>query len=175
MHDVTEPSRRSVSGIADPLMSFNDSNQVEDASLLIGHDVIQEDAFRVIGHVTHAELQRLELVPSKGRAPKDVVWDFAHHIAAKLLQGTPLEAIDVKAGATRFFPDIAKSGGDRDRATKYAKIIARVLSSTRRGGGCVAFDGFDRASRAASVATLHGGCRRSRPADRGEERDAGGA
>ena len=107
-------------------MSFR-SNQVEDASLLTGHDAIQEDRALAIGHVTHAELQRLELVPSKGRAPKDDVWDFAHHIAAKLLQGTALEAIDVKAAATRFFPGIAKSGGNRDRATKYAKIIAEYF------------------------------------------------
>jgi hypothetical protein len=60
-----------------------------------------------MGHVTYAELQELGRVSKKGHAPRTYVWELAHHIADKLLQGTALEDIDVKAAATRFFPFIA--------------------------------------------------------------------
>ena len=80
-------------------------------------------------HVTYADLRDLGRVSKKGPAPKDIVWEFAHHIADKLLQGTAMEDIGVKATATRFFPAIARSGGDRDRATKYAKIIVEYVLS----------------------------------------------
>ena len=63
------------------------------------------------------------------------MWECGHFIAAKLLQGTALEGINVRAAATRF----CVSGGHRTRVLEYAKIIAEYF---RQLGAVVADESF---------------------------------
>ena len=73
---------------------------------------LEEDAYYLrMGHVTYVDLRACGLVPNKGpkQGPREEVWESAHYIVYKLLQGTPLEDISVAAAAFRFFPAIAKA------------------------------------------------------------------